>query len=91
MKIQTSYNMGQGFALPIHKGHGIAFAIPTTRLVRVEYVGRETCGKATVYNATLPRPSGNAGLQCELLKRKVAMSQVLRVLPVVEWITQARD
>ena len=82
MKVQ--FNLGKGFTLPVKSNYGIAFAIPTTRLVRVEYVGRNN-GKTTTYCATLPRPNGNAGLQCALLGRKVAMSQVLRVLPVVEW------
>ncbi len=90
MKVQ-SWNMGHGFAPTIQRSQGIAFAIPGTRLICVEYVGCEH-GKATVYNATLPRPASNADMQIALLKRRVAMSQVIAVKPVVEWSRpQCRD
>ena len=83
----NSFQVGKAFTLPVRQSHGIAFAIPATRLVRVEY--RKDGVK---YACNIIRPQGQESLRCAMLARHVGISQVISVAPVVEWARpQCRD
>ena len=58
----------------------IAFRIPSTRLVRVEYKGRES--RPALYSAVIPNPQDNYNLQTRMLMRKIGISQIVNVFPV---------
>jgi len=83
--IQIQQWREKSFRPHIANGHGIAFAIPQTRLVRVEY--RKDGSR---YTCNIVRPQGQESLRIAMLARHVGMSQVLNVLPVVEY-GQRRD
>lgn len=56
----------------------LAFAMPTSPLIRVEYmVGN------VKYATTIPNPKSNDSLAIEMLKKKVGMSQIKDVLPLM--------
>jgi len=59
--------------------NAIAFSIPRTRLVGVEY-----WKDGVRYIATIENPKDNRNLCLTMLKRKVAMRQVESVKPVIE-------
>ena len=86
MKIQ-SFNMGRGFAPRINASAAIAFAIPSTRLVLVEYMGRGAESKV-LKSAIIARPKDNQELCLAMLRRPgqaVQMKQIQNVKAVEEF------
>lgn len=62
----------------------IAFNIPQSQKIRVEYVRG-----STKYSAVIPRPQNNDELACVMLKRQVGMSQIRSVNEFVPNVVRA--